>query len=141
MEIKRALTRLANRMTPQIEVMNVATEMRQLLERFEALLDYADEKNARSSERKGHTIGRHVAEARAAKDKEVVDHQTAESNINLADQQESAAIRSEIMQKSQDRRNIVELTHADPVVQRFDQIEEVPQEIPVKARKPRKKKG
>ena len=101
MEIKRRITKLASRLSPQIEVMNVATEMSRMLDRFEELVNYAQEKIDRAVERKGNTIGKQSYEARAAADKVVSDHQTAESDENLRDQKESFDERNKIVEKSQ----------------------------------------
>lgn len=100
MEIKRRMTKLASRLSPQIEVMNVGVEMSRLMDRFEELVNYAEEKITRSAERAGNTIGKQVAEKRAAADKQIVDHQTAEAEENLKDQQESFDERNKVVEKS-----------------------------------------
>lgn len=88
MQIKRRITKIGHSLNPQIEAMNVATEMELLLDRFEELVRYAQEKIDRSIER-GKTIGAKVAEKRASEQKIITDHQKAESDENLADQQEA----------------------------------------------------
>lgn len=88
MEIKRKLKALDKRMTPEIEAMNVGIEMNRCCDRMEELCNYAEEKIERAK-RRGKTIGQQVDEARKTKDKEITDHQTAESEANLADQQEA----------------------------------------------------
>lgn len=99
MEIKRRLTKIANRLTPQIEVMNVGQEMQRMCQRFEELVAYAEEKIERAATR-GKTIGAIVQDARAAADKEVLDQQTAESDENLKDQQESFDERNKVIAKT-----------------------------------------
>ena len=104
MEIKRRLTKIAHSLSPQIESMNVSTEMTRMLDRFEELVRYAQEKIDRAAERQGNTIGKQVDDARKKADKEVADHQTAESEENLRDQQESFDERNKIVDKSRDMR-------------------------------------
>ena len=104
MEIKRRLTKIAHSLSPQIESMNVSTEMTRMLDRFEELVRYAQEKIDRAAERQGNTIGKQVDDARKKADKEVADHQTAESEENLRDQQESFEERNKIVDKSRDMR-------------------------------------
>ena len=99
MQIKRRLTALAKCMTPEIESMNVARQMEDMCKRMEELVAYAEEKISRSKTR-GKTIGAHVAEARAAEDKIIKDHQQAEAEENLKDQQESFNERNRILAKS-----------------------------------------
>ena len=92
MEIKRRLNAIAKCMTPDIECMNIADEMRRMLTRFEELVAYADEKAARAKERAargGKTKAQISAERRAADAKEIRDHQQAELEINQADQKEA----------------------------------------------------
>lgn len=92
MELKRKLTALGKRMSPQIEVMNVADEIKRCLTRIDELVTYAQTKIDRSEERKKNkelTIGAKAQLAREAADKEVVDAQTEESDANLKDQQEA----------------------------------------------------
>ena len=89
MEIKRRLTKLGKALSPQIESMNVSNEMHRLLDRFEELVRYAQEKIDRTAERKGKTNGQIAQEAREAADKVISDHQTAEAEENLRDQQEA----------------------------------------------------
>ena len=108
MEIKRRLTKIGKSLNPQIEAMNVATEMERMLDRFEELVRYAQEKIDRAAERKGNTIGKQVDDARKKADKEVSDHQTAESEENLKDQQESFEERNKIVDKSKDMRTDIE---------------------------------
>ena len=92
MELKRKLTKLAGRMTPQIEAMNVANEMGKCIAKISQLVDYAEEKIERSAQRKRDkegTIGGAAAAQQAADRKEVTDTQTKESDENLADQAEA----------------------------------------------------
>lgn len=113
MQIKRRITKIASRLSPQIEVMNVGSEMMRMCDRFEELVNYAQEKLDRAAERQGNTIGRQVYEARAAADKIISDHQTAESNENLKDQEEAFRERNKIFEKSmkpEDLRTEMEIT-------------------------------
>ena len=88
MEIKRRLGKIQKALTPQIESMNVATEMTRMLDRFEELVRYAQEKIDRSAERKA-TLGKKAEEEKAAAQKKVEAAQEQESAANLKDQQES----------------------------------------------------
>ncbi len=89
MEIKRRLTKLTKRLSPQIESMNVAVEMQRMCTRFEELVNYAQEKIDRAEERKGGTLARAADERRRAALKVVAEAQKKESDANLADQRES----------------------------------------------------
>jgi hypothetical protein len=100
MEIKKRLTKLASRLSPQIEVMNVANEMNQLCNRFEELVTYAQTKIDRAAERGGKSMGVVQAEKRAAADQEIRDHQNKEANENLADQQEAFDERNKVVEKT-----------------------------------------
>jgi len=133
MEIKRRLNKLASRLSPQIEVMNVATEMSRMCDRFEELLNYAQEKIDRTNERKGNTIGKQVAEKRAAADKEVEDQQMAEANENLRDQKEAFDERNKIVEKSQRTDPPDEETNEEP--------EEPIKKAAAKKKAKKKKKG
>ena len=99
MEIKRRLNRIAGRITPQIEVMNVADEMRRMCNRFEEILNYAEEKVTRAAERK-ETVGALVDRQKKEKKAAIEEMQRAESEENMRDQQEAAAERQAIMDKS-----------------------------------------
>jgi hypothetical protein len=100
MEIKRRLTKIANSLSPQIEVMNVADEMRRMCQRLEELIAYAQEKIDRAND--GHKpIGQQVAEERAAKQKIIDDAQKAEAAENLQDQKEAFDERNRRLEKSQ----------------------------------------
>lgn len=89
MEIKKQLTALGKRVTPQIEVMNVATEMRQLLKRLDELITYAQTKIDRSAERK-ETIGAQVKRQKKEADDNIKKEQEREAKENLADQEDDA---------------------------------------------------
>jgi predicted nucleic acid-binding Zn-ribbon protein len=89
MEIKRRLTRIAKSLSPQIEVMNVATEMDRMCDRFEELVNYAQEKIDRASERKGNTLASQADARRKAEEQIVFDAQKAEVEENQRDQQEA----------------------------------------------------
>ena len=98
MEIKRRLNALAKTMTPEIEAMNVGREMKQLCKRLERLVAYAEEKIARSAQRKAakeKTLGQQAKDRHEAETKVIFDHQTAESDANLADQKEAFDERNE----------------------------------------------
>jgi hypothetical protein len=104
MEIKRELTALAKRMNPQVEVMNVASEIRAKIKRIDELITYAQTKIDRSAERKLNkekTLGARADEERKAADKVIEDHQTAEAEENLKDQEESFKDRNKTLEKSQ----------------------------------------
>lgn len=107
MEIKRRLTKIAHTLSPQIEVMNVADEMKRMCSRMEELIAYAQEKIDRSFEKR-ETIGQKVARQRASEQKEIEDHQEAENAENLADQKEARRERQLRMMKSK-KPEIVEL--------------------------------
>jgi len=92
MEIKRRLNKVSKRLTPQIEVMNVANEMKTLTSRLEELVTYAEQKIERTEERRRNkmkTIGQQVDEQRKAEAKVISDHQVEEAEANLRDQQEA----------------------------------------------------
>ena len=108
MEIKRRLTKIGKSLNPQIESMNVASEMERMLDRFEELVRYAQEKIDRAAERQGNTIGKQVDAARKKADKVITDHQTEEAEENLKDQQESFDERNKIVDKSKDMRTEME---------------------------------
>ena len=59
MEIKRRLGKIQKRLSPQSEAMNIATQMESMCDRFEYLLNYAEEKIERA-ERRLETIGAQV---------------------------------------------------------------------------------
>jgi len=100
MEIKRRLTKLGKQLSPQIEVMNVSLEMNRLLDRFEELVRYAQEKIDRSAERKGISIGQ-AAKNRIDADRKIIeDHQQAEAAENLKDQEDAYAERNKLANKS-----------------------------------------
>ena len=48
MEIKRRLNAVAKRITPEIEAMNISSEMKNMCKRFEELANYGEEKCARA---------------------------------------------------------------------------------------------
>ena len=103
MEIKRRLTKIAKSLSPQIEVMNVASEMERMCKRFEEIIAYAQEKIDRAEERKKKnlpTIGKYVDNQRKAADKVVEDAQSAEVEENLKDQEESWQERNKIEAKT-----------------------------------------
>ena len=100
MEIKRRLNKVAKRLSPQIESMNVADEMMRMVTRFEELVAYAQEKIDRSASRQV-TVGQKVAKQKAELLKEIEDHQDAEADENRLDQEESLKERNERMMKSQ----------------------------------------
>ncbi len=116
MEIKRRLTAIGKTLNPQVESMNVASEMNRMLDRFEELVRYAQEKIDRSAERKGQTIGKMGQEARAKAAKEIEDTQQAESDENQKDQKESWEERNKILNKSRrdDDQASEEVTGHDP---------------------------
>lgn len=92
MELKRKLDKLAKRMTPHIEVMNVRDEIARSIHRIDELITYAQTKIDRSAERKAknqQTIGAKADAERKATEQVVFDAQTAESDANLADQKEA----------------------------------------------------
>lgn len=94
MEIKRRLGALAKRMTPAIEAMNVANEMLQILQRFEELASYAEQKITRSEERiaaKLAPIGAQQDAKKKADAKEIADLHEAEQNELLQDQVQHSA--------------------------------------------------
>ena len=99
MEIKRRLNKIAARISPQIEVMNNAEEMRRMCTRFEELLAYCEEKIEKAAS-KAPTIGQKVAAQREALQQEIIDHQTAEAEENLKDQEEAFEERNKIANKS-----------------------------------------
>ena len=107
MEIKRRLTKIGKSLTPEIESMNVATEMMKMCKRFEELVSYAQEKIDRSAERK-ETIGARVDRQKAELLKEIEDHQTAEAAENLKDQEESLEERNKLAAKSRKPEPIAE---------------------------------
>lgn len=143
MEIKRRLNKIAKRISPQLEVMNISEEMRRMCTRLEELCDYGEEKLARAA-RKEPTIGQKVAEQRAAEQKEITDHQTAESEENLKDQQESFDERNKIANKS---KKPTEIDNHDEKVENeagevmFDPDREVSDEEAQATRAPAKKKA
>ena len=114
MEIKRRLNQIAKRMSPQIEVMNAASQMVDMCNRFDELLDYCEEKIARTAERKGQTIGKLGMEAREKADKEIADAQQAEMDENQADQKESWEERNKIINKSRREPAGEDVTGHDP---------------------------
>jgi len=99
MEIKRRLNKIASRLTPQIEVMNIATEMQRMCQRFEELLDYGEEKVEKAA-RKGETMAARVDRQRKEEQAEILRQQKAESDENRKDQEEAAAERQKLMDKS-----------------------------------------
>lgn len=99
MELKRRLNAVAKCISPQIEVMNVADEMRRLTSRLEELVRYAEEKMALAASR-DKTIGLRTKEAREKAEVERKELQEAEAQENLADQEESARLRAERASKS-----------------------------------------
>jgi len=99
MEIKRRLTKIAKSLSPQIEVMNVGLEMDRMCSRFEELVAYAQEKIERAAE-KTETIGARVDREKREQQQAVADQQVEESQENLKDQEESAAERQALMDKS-----------------------------------------
>lgn len=100
MEIKRRLTKIAGRLSPQIEAMNVAPEINRLAGRIDELITYAQTKIDRAAENDGKSMGQVQAEKRAAADKVIRDHQTAEAEENLKDQQEALDERNKGANKS-----------------------------------------
>lgn len=91
MEIKKRITAITKRLTPQIEASNTGVELANLATRFEELLNYAEEKEVRREESvrlgKPRSV-RQLEKAQAAERNraDVQDRQQAES---LADQAES----------------------------------------------------
>ena len=100
MEIKRRLNKIASRLSPQLEAMNIADEMRRMCQRFEEIVAYGEEKLERAAS-KDPTIGQKVQAQKAAIQKEIEDHQRAEAEENLKDQEESFKERNRLMEKSQ----------------------------------------
>jgi hypothetical protein len=91
-EIKRRLNAAAKCMTPEIEAMNTAIELKMLLDRVEGLIRYAEGKIANRAARakaKEKTIGQKARDQQAADQKIIIDYQTEESDANLADQREA----------------------------------------------------
>ena len=86
MEIKRQLTALGKRMTPQVETMNVAVEIRGLVKRIDELVTYAQTKIDRSAERK-ETIGRRVQREKEDAAAKIAVEQDREANENQVDQE------------------------------------------------------
>ena len=94
MEIKRRLGALNKRMTPAIESMNVANEIKEKLRRIEELTTYAETKIARSEERKKNNIppvGAQQDAKKKADAKEIADLHQAEQDEMLKDQQQHKA--------------------------------------------------
>ena len=100
MEIKRRLNKIAGRLSPQLEAMNIADEMRRMCQRLEEIVTYGEEKLERAAS-KGPTIGQKVQVQKEAMQKEIEDHQRAEAEENLKDQEESFKERNRLMEKSQ----------------------------------------
>jgi hypothetical protein len=91
MEIKRKFTKAINRLSPQIEAMNVAHEMGQMADRLNELLDYAEEKIQRSASRGGESMGLRIARERGEEQQSVAAIQRREEIENLEDQQQNRA--------------------------------------------------
>jgi len=94
MEIKRRLGKIQKALSPQIEAMNVASEMEQMCSRFEELVRYAQEKIDRTEQR-GESLAAQQDRDRREADRKVTDQQDAEAEENLRDQQEAADARAE----------------------------------------------
>lgn len=103
MEIKRRLSAIGKRLTPEIEAMNVSEQMVRMCNRFDELLDYCEEKIGRTKERQKTgepTIGQ-AAQARQHESRKAIEEaQSAEAEENLKDQEEAAKERQELLNKS-----------------------------------------
>jgi len=102
-ELKRKLTALAKRMNPQIEAYTIARAIEQSIKRIDELMTYAQEKLDRSEQKKRDkelTLGQQEDDRRKAAAAEVLATQNAESDENLADQQESFEERNKLAAKT-----------------------------------------
>jgi hypothetical protein len=94
MSIKRRLNAVAKQLTPTIESMNQAIEMRLITTRLEELVNYCERKQARSEERRkngGKSAGQVAYEAQQAERKRIADIHNEEAKERLADQQQENA--------------------------------------------------
>jgi hypothetical protein len=93
MEIKRRLNAVAKRITPEIEVMNPASEIRTLCSRLEELATYCEEKVERAAQSKaaGKTKGQLADEAMKAERKRIKDIHDAEAKEAMEDRQQQKA--------------------------------------------------
>ena len=65
MEIKKRLNAVAKRLTPEIESMNMASQMIEMLNRFDEILDYCEEKIEKKN-RGGVSAGQRAYDAQQA---------------------------------------------------------------------------
>jgi len=90
MEIKKRLNAAAKRLTPEIESMNVAVEIRERLKRIEELIDYAEQKIEGSAHKK-ESAGVATDRARREEAQRIADVQDEQALENAKDQQQSDA--------------------------------------------------
>ena len=90
MEIKRKLNKLAKRITPEIEAMNMGIEMKRMCDRFEEILNYCEEKQERAK-RGGKSSGQIIAEKQAAGRNRIQKIHDEEAAEQLEDRQQHAA--------------------------------------------------
>lgn len=88
MEIKRRLNKVAKRLTPAIESMNVGLQMKELCSRLEELVTYAEQKIQSAANRK-EALGVQIAREKEEQQKVIEDHQREEVEANQKDQEEA----------------------------------------------------
>lgn len=92
MEIKRRLNKIAARLTPQIEAMNVQYEMKQMLDRFEELLTYSERKQAKIEANRGQPTDSQRRQARRNEQRqEIADAQQEDQDAQREDQESRKA--------------------------------------------------
>jgi hypothetical protein len=93
MEIKKRLNAAAKRLTPEIESMNCATEMHQLADRLDGLLDYAEQKieQRKHTTKDGKTASQRTYEGLQDDRRNVQAIHSEEADAALADQVQADA--------------------------------------------------
>lgn len=89
MEFKKRLNNIAKRFTPQIEIMNLMTEMRDLCKRQEEILDYCEEKIATAERRREKREREEARRQQEINDREAA--QDAEFDETVRDQEQNKA--------------------------------------------------
>ena len=105
MEIKRAITKQASRLTPQIEVMNCAGELREMVKRMKEILDYAEEKVERAEANKKRKESTGVR----------IDRERREEREHIAEVQNREAVEAAADQAQQDAQPGIDLRTEDEI--------------------------
>ncbi len=112
MEIKRRLIAASKLLSPEIEAMNIGTELNHHVDRITELCNYGQEKLDRAKLR-SEAAGVKTAQDRKAAEKVIADAQQEESDKNLADQKEAFDQRNDKNDKRLGRSNPTTADHKD----------------------------